>query len=82
MQMTSHHTSNVTCHTSDVTCHTPGDDLVTEVEPLLQSVDVKHDNLCGSPGSHRDDGQHVGEGLGRKGSGEKECNADHMTLNQ
>lgn len=66
MQMTSHHTQ-VTCHTSDVTCHTPGDDLVTEVEPFLQSVDVKHDNLCGPSGSHRDDRQHVREGLGEKG---------------
>ena len=44
-------------------CHSPGYDLVTEVEPLLQSVDVKHDNLCGTPGRHGDDRQHVGEGL-------------------
>ena len=81
IQVMPHHTSDVTRHTSDITCHTPGDDLVAEVEPLLQSVDVKHDNLCGPPCCHRDDGQHVGEGLG-KGNREQERGADHMTFSQ
>ena len=48
---------------SDTRTRTPGDDLVTEIKPLLKSVYVKHDNLGGSPGCHGDNRQHVSEGL-------------------
>ena len=67
--------------TPHVTCHTPGDDLMTKVEPLLKSMDVKHDYLGGTPGRHGDDRQHVREGL-MKGTRTKMQCCDHMTFNQ